>query len=120
MRPTITPEARAARMDASVIAIADAVGRLASGDDWQAWLRLSSRLARRKRYSGQNTIWLWQQAMMRGVELSTVGGYRWWQSMGRQVRRGEHAFSVLAPVSRKVADPDQPDDPDVTVRAVVG
>ena len=106
MRPTLTPEARAARMNDAVADIAAAVERLASGDDWQAWLRLSARLARRKRYSAQNTIWLWQQAMLRGVELSTVGGYRWWQSMGRQVRRGERAFSVLAPVSALEQQPN--------------
>jgi antirestriction protein ArdC len=107
-------------MDQAMADIAAAVADLASGEDWQAWLRLSARLARRRRYSAQNTIWLWQQARARGVELSTVGGDRWWQSLGRQVRRGEHAFHVLAPVSRTAADPDRPDDPDATVRRLVG
>ena len=59
-------------------AIANAVGRLASREDWQAWLALSARLGRRKRYSARNTMWLFAQAAERGVKLSLLDGYRWW------------------------------------------
>lgn len=35
-----------------------------------------------------------------------VAGYRAWQAMGRQVRRGEKAIAVLAPVTRTLAAED--------------
>jgi hypothetical protein len=93
-------------MDQAVADIADAVGRPARARGRLAIVAaplVPPRSAQAvQRHSAQNTIWLWQQAMMCGAEMSMVGGYRWWQGMGRQVRRGEHAFWVVAPVSAKV------------------
>ncbi|MPZ53569.1 MAG: hypothetical protein GEU79_12690 [Acidimicrobiia bacterium] len=36
-----------------------------------------------------------------------VAGYRRWQTLGRQVRKGEKAIGILAPVTRK----DETDEP---------
>jgi hypothetical protein len=103
-----TSEERAERLEAAVGEIAAAVEHLASGEDWRQWLDLSARLTRRHPYSPRKTIWLWEQAIKRGGELSTLGGYRWWQNIGRQVRKGEQAYKVLAPVTRRLPDPDDP------------
>ena len=35
-------------------------------------------------------------------EATQVAGYRAWQEMGRQVRKGEHGITILAPIKRRV------------------
>ena len=42
-------------------------------------------------------------------DATQVAGYRTWQSLGRQVRKGEQGIQILAPVTRRVAD-DEPTD----------
>jgi antirestriction protein ArdC len=51
-------------------------------------------------YSLHNTILI---AMQR-PDATQVAGYRKWQRLGRQVRRGERAIRILAPRRIKVAD----------------
>ena len=83
----------------------DAVEALESGDQWRAWLDFASRL---HRYSFNNVILIWTQR----PSASAVASYRTWQSVGRQVRRGEKGIRVLAPVTRRravQADPPLPD-----------
>jgi antirestriction protein ArdC len=46
---------------------------------------------------------------------SRVAGYRRWLELGRQVKRGEHGISALAPVTRKIED-----DADESTRVVSG
>lgn len=74
----------------------DAVEALESGDQWRAWLDFAGRL---HRYSFNNVILIWTQC----PAASTVASYRTWQSLGRNVRRGERAIRVLAPVTRRTA-----------------
>jgi hypothetical protein len=40
--------------------------------------------------------------MSQRPDASQVAGYRTWQSLGRQVRKGEQGIQILAPVSRRV------------------
>jgi len=35
---------------------------------------------------------------------TALAGYRQWQGLGRQVRRGEHGISIAAPVTEETAD----------------
>lgn len=57
-------------------------------------------------YSLYNTILI----MMQCPEASLVAGYKKWQTMGRQVKRGEKAITILCPcphkVKKKVLDKD--------------
>lgn len=64
-------------------------------DSWQAWLRFSRNF---HRYSMNNSMWIWIQA----PEATLVAGYRAWQAKGHQVRKGEKAIKVMAPILRKV------------------
>lgn len=54
--------------------------------------------------------------LMQKPEATRVAGYRTWQSMGRQVRKGEKGIHILAPISRKVSEEDDGE----AVRALVG
>jgi antirestriction protein ArdC len=74
-----------------------AIEALAQSDGWQAWIRTRAAF---RRYSLQNTILI---AMQR-PDATRVVGYRQWQKLGRQVRRGEKGISILAPMTRKERD----------------
>jgi len=58
---------------------------------WMAWLRFSRRF---RRYSFHNQILILSQR----PTAVRVAGYRAWQEMGRQVRRGERGIAILAPI----------------------
>lgn len=76
--------------------LVEAVGALQTSDDWKAMLK---RMAVRhelspSRLSFGNMMLVYAQA----PEARLVGTYRTWQERGRQVRKGERAIYVLAPV----------------------
>jgi hypothetical protein len=54
-------------------------------------------------YFPQNVLLLWMQAEQRGVTLSRVAGYRAWQALGRQVRKGSRSLAVVAAVRRRLS-----------------
>ena len=74
--------------------LTDAVAAIETGEQWQAWLDFARRL---HKYSFNNLILIWSQR----PEASAVASYRTWQGLDRQVRRGETAIRVLAPMIRK-------------------
>lgn len=82
-----------------------------TGERYAGFLKTMSRF---HRYSFQNTLLI---AMQR-PDATLVAGYRKWQSMGRQVRRGEKGITIVAPapVKRKreqaVSRQDQSPFPD--------
>jgi len=63
-------------------------------------------LGRFHRYSAGNVLLIGMQC----PEASRVAGYRTWQSLGRQVRRGQRAIHILAPVLRRAQDDDEERD----------
>lgn len=77
----------------------DAIDAIESGEQWRAWLEFAQKL---HKYSFNNLILIWSQR----PSASQVAGYTTWQSVGRQVRRGEKAIRVMAPVIRKAKDLD--------------
>ena len=126
MSDTRRRPAREASADSSALVEAlhrqlrDAIDALESGEQWQAWLDFGRKL---HRYSFNNLILIFVQR----PDASQVAGYRTWQSLGRQVRRGEKAIRVLAPVIRKaqVVDADgkpqrDPDGKPTVKQQVVG
>lgn len=68
------------------------------------WLDALVVAARFHDYSFGNWLLLWGQAAQRGESVTRPAGYRTWQSLGRQVRKGEKGYQILAPVTRKVED----------------
>ncbi len=66
------------------------------------WCQLLDVSARFRSYSSQNIMLLFSQACSRGFSPTLVTGYRGWQRLGRQVRKGEKALYILAPRVKKV------------------
>ena len=83
-----------------------AVEGLVNGEDWAAMLAVAGRF---HRYSLNNVLLISVQCAERGIEPTRVAGYRAWQALGHQVRRGERGLAVLAPVVRR--SPEERDDP---------
>ncbi len=75
--------------------LADHIANLDDKDAWERWLNMASRL---HRYSMGNVALV----LIQCPEATMVAGYRAWQALGHQVRRGEKAIKILGPVTRKV------------------
>ncbi|EQD77939.1 protein containing DUF955, partial [mine drainage metagenome] len=59
--------------------------------------------ARFHRYSAGNVLLI----LVQRPDASQVAGYTTWQSLGRQVRKGEHGIAILAPVFPRKATSTQ-------------
>lgn len=70
------------------------VDSLRSSEDWLGYL---AHAAKFHRYSFRNQILIWIQR----TDATQVAGYRVWESLGRQVRKGEKGISILAPCIAK-------------------
>lgn len=81
----------------------DSLRELVTSEDWQRALAVAARF---HDYSFANTRLIWAQSLARGFNPSRVAGYRAWQQLGRQVKRGERGLQILAPVIRTVTDDD--------------
>jgi hypothetical protein len=118
-RPTPDEAGQRERLEAFHQQLTDQVLALADGPSWKAWLATAAKF---HHYSFNNTVAI----VLQRPDATQVAGYRTWQSMGRQVRKGEQGIQILAPVIRRVAvEADGPaeaigagDDP--TARRLVG
>ena len=50
-------------------------------------------------YSIGNQLLAWSQLHSRGLDLSPIATYKTWQSLGRQVKKGEKALALVMPVT---------------------
>jgi antirestriction protein ArdC len=82
-------------------ALQSGVANLVKSEGWQDYLKAQSRF---HNYSFQNVLWLLCQGIARNVSVTRFAGYNTWQSLGRQVRKGEVSFKVLAPIGYKKKD----------------
>jgi antirestriction protein ArdC len=55
-------------------------------------------------YSVGNQLLAYHQLKDRGLTLSPIASYKKWQSLGRNVKRGEKAISLLLPITIKQKD----------------
>lgn len=105
-----TPGAdRAEKVEHALMMLDEGVGRITGGEEFRRYLAFSARF---HRYSARNCLLILAQC----PHASRVAGYRKWQELGRQVRRGEEGIRILAPVSRTVEE----EGTDEKVRALVG
>lgn len=77
--------------------LAKGIEAMMSGGGWAEWLEMARRFPQ---YSLRNQVLILRQ----NPNATQVAGYRAWQAMGRQVRRGERAIAVMAPIARTVTD----------------
>jgi len=64
-------------------------------------------------YSFRNILLIYMQ----NPEATMIAGYRKWQDMDRQVRKGEKGLRILAPMTRKKKDEDGPQELDSDQKA---
>lgn len=72
----------------------EGIKNLLNSDLWTEYLKTLSRF---HQYSFNNCILI----LMQYPTAKRVAGYKTWQSMGRQVKKGEKAISILAPCPHK-------------------
>jgi DNA primase catalytic core len=96
-------EQRAEKLQALHRRLGDQVEALRSGEDWRAWLDVAARF---HTYSWRNTMLIAAQR----PGATRVAGYEAWQSLGRQVNKGERGIQILAPIIRRPRQ-DQPAQP---------
>lgn len=62
-------------------------------------------------YSLGNRAWLLAQ----GCPSEPIGNYRFWQSIGRQVKRGSSAYYILRPITIRTGEQDE-DGEEITIK----
>jgi len=103
-------EARAARdakLDALHERLTSAVDQLVSSDDWRRALEFAARFRSR---SFGNTLLIFvqhldafEQGRVPDPEPTYVAGYKQWQTLGRQVGKGQPGYQIMAPVTGRFA-----------------
>jgi hypothetical protein len=82
-----------------------AVEGLVGSEEWKAMLEVASRF---HSYSVNNQLLIFAQR----PDATRVAGYRAWQRLGRQVRKGEKGIAILAPcVYRTKTEPEDDGEP---------
>ncbi len=109
-----TPAARDLKLDALHERLASAVEELVTGDDWKRAVEFAGRFRSR---SFGNTLLIWaqhldgfEQGRVQAPEPSYVAGYKQWQTLGRQVEKGQPGYMIFAPVTGRFAS-TTPQDP---------
>lgn len=74
--------------------LAEGVGAIFDSEEYKAYLEFASRF---HDYSFNNCLLIHMQM----PKATRVAGYKAWQKLGRQVRKGEKSISILAPMMHK-------------------
>lgn len=85
------------KMQRTMQLLEDGVGAILDSESFKRYLRCMSRF---HSYSAGNIALI----MTQRPDATMVAGYRRWQQLGRQVRKGEKGLMILAPVVRKTED----------------
>jgi antirestriction protein ArdC len=85
------------KRDEQRAAVERATRALLSSEGWRRWAETRATF---HRYSWGNCALI---AMQR-PEATQVAGFKAWQQLGRQIRKGEHAIRIMAPMSVKETD----------------
>jgi len=83
------------RLDALTAHLETEIAAIQSSDTFKAYLRTAAKF---HQYSYNNVLLIAQQC----PEASCIAGYNAWKALGRNVRKGERAIRILAPVTRPV------------------
>ena len=90
-----TAEERRAQAEELQGSIADQVEQLRNSDQWVRFLRFAQSF---HRYSLNNLLLILSQC----PTATRVAGFRQWQAMGRQVRKGERAIRIFGYAQKKI------------------
>jgi len=78
------------RIDDSLDGLAKAVDDVRASETFRQFLEVQARF---HKYSWHNSL----LTCMQRPQATRVAGYKTWQSLGRQVRKGEHGIMIFAP-----------------------
>ncbi len=98
------------RVEEALERLESGVSRILDGEEFRRYLSIAAKF---HRYSANNCLLI----LMQRPDATRVAGYRKWQQLGRQVRKGEKGIKILAPISRTVAEDEETGE---KVRALVG
>ncbi len=112
-RSTSRDKAKAlrARIDDSLDTLAQAVDDVRASETFKRYLAVQARF---HHYSWHNSMLI---AMQR-PDATRVAGYKTWQSLGRQVCKGEHGIMIFAPCPWKRETDDGEEESGIYFRAV--
>ena len=79
-----------AKTEALIEKLEAGIKSVTDSESWQKWLDMQAQF---HSYSANNSFLI----MLQCPHASRVAGYRAWQKLGRQVRKGEKAIRILAP-----------------------
>jgi len=91
------------RLQATLQTLEAGIDSILSSDGFAAYLKTMAKLPH---YSFGNVLLIHAQH----PAPTMVAGYRRWQSLGRQVRKGERGIKILVPYTRKIAQDDDSDE----------
>ena len=80
-----------AERDALLAKLSEGIADLTSSDNWRQYLQIQAQFPH---YSARNAMLI----LCQDPYATRVASYRRWQSMGRQVQKGQHGLSILAPL----------------------
>jgi antirestriction protein ArdC len=83
--------------------LTEAIAAIHDSDGFRRYLAVQARF---HTYSWANAALI----MAQRPDATRVAGFRKWQELGRQVRKGEHGIGILVPHFRKQQDPDGGDE----------
>lgn len=102
-RRTYSDAERAAYRESKRAEARDAIERAArallTSDGWRRWAETRATF---HDYSANNCMLIAMQC----PEATRVAGFKAWERLGRQVRKGEHAIRIMAPMVVKRRDDD--------------
>ena len=81
---------RTDRLQAARERLTQAIESIVTGEDWQRMLKTAAKF---RRYSFHNQLLIFCQR----PDATRVAGFRKWQQLGRNVRKGEKGLAILAP-----------------------
>ncbi len=87
------------QIDASLDTLAEAVDEVRASETFRRYLDVQAKF---HRYSWCNSMLIASQR----PDATRVAGYRAWQKLGRQVRKGEHGIAIFAPCPWKRENTD--------------
>lgn len=91
------------KVEAQIKSLAAAVDLAAASDEMKAWMDFAAKF---HKYSVGNILLILGQRR----DASLVKGYRGWQALGRNVRKGEKGIAILAPCVYSRRDEDDEDE----------
>lgn len=106
-KKTLSPEQRKADREALLGTLHTKIDSLVDSGEWARYLTFASAF---RRYSFNNQMLIHAQC----PAATQVAGYRKWQALGRNVRKGEKAIKILGFATKKIQDTDPTTQEEIT------